>query len=247
MHQNTLSVHQAVVLAAGDGDRLGILTQTQPKPLLQIGGRALIDYVITSIVAAGIRRITIVTGYQGEMIQAYLGDGARYGVYLTYTWNPRFREGNAVSLARAAASLAAAPFLLLMADHLLSPEIVCTLVKGSAQGNALAVDCRPHAAVCRHEATKVEIGQDGYIRRLGKNLPVWDGLDTGVFRLQPSVLSLAASGAYQEISELMNDLIRCGEGLRACDVSGAFWLDIDTPADLALARRLFETDGFPTL
>jgi choline kinase len=147
----------------------------------------------------------------------------------------RYLGGNALSLAAAAQEISE-PFLLMMGDHLLCPKILRVLAAGPAS-HALAVDRAPLPEVQSHEATKVQIAADGSICRIGKSLAGWDGLDTGAFRLQPSIRPLLDGDRYQEISDLMTALIASEEGLQACDVSGANWLDLDTTADLTRARN----------
>jgi NDP-sugar pyrophosphorylase family protein len=72
----------AVVLAGGRGTRLAPLTVTVPKPLLPLGERPIIDVLITQLAAAGVRRVVVCLGYLAPLMQAFLGDGARWGVRL---------------------------------------------------------------------------------------------------------------------------------------------------------------------
>lgn len=76
---------RAMILAAGRGERMGPLTAEQPKPLLAIGGRALIEHHIVRLAACGIGEIVINLSYRGAQIRDRLGDGARYGVTLHYS------------------------------------------------------------------------------------------------------------------------------------------------------------------
>ena len=74
-----------MILAAGRGERMRPLTDNTPKPLLQAGNNALIEYQIRSLERAGFRDIVINHAYLGEMIEAALGCGERYGVRITYS------------------------------------------------------------------------------------------------------------------------------------------------------------------
>ncbi|MCK5454673.1 MAG: nucleotidyltransferase family protein [Calditrichia bacterium] len=75
---------KAMILAAGRGERLRPLTDQTPKPLLQIGGKALIEYHIENLVRSGINEIVINLSYLGEKIRAALGDGDRWGARIFY-------------------------------------------------------------------------------------------------------------------------------------------------------------------
>lgn len=79
---------KAMILAAGRGKRLAPLTDTNPKPLIQVAGKPLIEYHIDSLVRANIREIVINTGYLGNLIREHLGDGERFGCQIVYSIEP---------------------------------------------------------------------------------------------------------------------------------------------------------------
>lgn len=76
---------RAMILAAGLGTRMRPLTLTTPKPLLEAGGKRLIEYPIERLVAAGITDIVINHAWLGAQIEAYVGDGSRYGARIVYS------------------------------------------------------------------------------------------------------------------------------------------------------------------
>ena len=94
-------IHKGIILAAGDGDRLGILTIACPKVLLSVNDVPLIRYPIEALVAAGISDIAIVVGYLGEKIIELVGNGSDFGIRLQYIYNPDYLGGNAISVYRA--------------------------------------------------------------------------------------------------------------------------------------------------
>jgi len=75
-----MAAMDAVVLAGGRGTRLAPLTVTVPKPLLPLGERPIIDILIAQLAAAGAGRVIVCLGYLAPLMQAFLGDGARWGV-----------------------------------------------------------------------------------------------------------------------------------------------------------------------
>jgi N-acetyl-alpha-D-muramate 1-phosphate uridylyltransferase len=76
---------RAMILAAGRGERMRPLTDTLPKPLLQAGGRSLIEYHIENLARAGVEDIVINVAWKGSLIRDALGDGRRFGVRLHFS------------------------------------------------------------------------------------------------------------------------------------------------------------------
>ena len=73
----------AVLLAGGRGTRLAPLTVTVPKPLLPLGDRPIIDILLAQLAGAGVERVFVCLGYLAPLMQAFLGDGSRWGVAIT--------------------------------------------------------------------------------------------------------------------------------------------------------------------
>ena len=76
---------RAMILAAGLGKRMQPLTANLPKPLLKVRGKPLIEHQIEKLVAAGVSGIVINHFYLGDMIEAAVGDGKRFGVEISYS------------------------------------------------------------------------------------------------------------------------------------------------------------------
>ena len=81
---------KAMILAAGRGERMRPLTDSTPKPLLQINGKAIIEYHLEALAKAGIHDVIINHAWLGDKIEASLGDGSRFDLQITYS-----KEGEA--------------------------------------------------------------------------------------------------------------------------------------------------------
>ena len=77
---------KALIFAAGKGERMRPLTHHTPKPLLDVGGKRLIEWHIEKLAACGIREIVINTSWLAECFEPALGDGARWNVTLHYSY-----------------------------------------------------------------------------------------------------------------------------------------------------------------
>ena len=235
-------VKKGIILAAGDGDRLGLLTLTCPKVLLPLNNREpLITHPIKALVAAGISEIAIVVGYLGDRVRGVLGNGTKFGARLQYIVNPDYLKGNAFSLYRARDWANGEPVVLCMGDHLVEEELVRRLLDRQTLNETLCVDYTPAPYHEIAEATKVSIDSAGCITDIGKDLVPWDALDMGVFLLTENFFQalhelVQRLGSDVEITDVIRFFIGRGHRFDTCNASGCFWVDVDTREDLITAR-----------
>ena len=241
MSDKRIAVSKGVIIAAGDGGRLGSLTDTRPKALLPVNNRPLISYPIEALAAAGIKKIAIVVGYLADKVVDALGDGSNFGVKIQYLFNPYYLGGAAVSVRKAREWVQGDPTVLLMADHLIERTLVERLLNKATLGNTLCVDRTPGEHHELDEANKVILNSAGCIRDVGKDLKRWDAIDTGVFLLTANFFQaldqlVSELGVDIEINDVIRYLISQGSRFETCDVSGSFWADVDTEKDLDTVR-----------
>jgi len=82
------TIRQAVILAGGRGTRLRPLTDRLPKPMVPVGGRPFIEYVVEMLREAGIEEVLFLLGYLPEPVMDYFGDGSRFGLTISYSVSP---------------------------------------------------------------------------------------------------------------------------------------------------------------
>ena len=106
---------RALILAAGRGERLRPLTDTVPKALLHVGGRALIEWQVERLARGGFTDLVVNHAHFGTMIEEALGDGARFGARIRYSPESPALE-TAGGIANALPLLADEPFALVSSD-----------------------------------------------------------------------------------------------------------------------------------
>ena len=107
---------KAIILSAGRGERMQPLTNSTPKPLLEVGGKSLIEHTIKTLVNAGINNIVINYAHLGEQFPSKLGDGSRYNATIEYSNEQDGRLETAGGIAKALPLLGDAPFLVVNGD-----------------------------------------------------------------------------------------------------------------------------------
>jgi N-acetyl-alpha-D-muramate 1-phosphate uridylyltransferase len=108
----------AMILAAGRGERLRPLTDTTPKPLLPVNGKALIVHHMENLATAGITQVIINLAWLGEQISATLGDGSAFGLSIRYSQEPPGALETAGGIVQALPLLGQRPFLVVAGDIL---------------------------------------------------------------------------------------------------------------------------------
>ena len=109
-------MRRALILAAGRGERMRPLTDTTPKPLLDVAGKPLIVHHIEKLVAAGVHDIVINTSHLAEQFPEALGDGARWGVNLHYSYEGTMPLETGGGMLLALPLLGDDPFFVVSAD-----------------------------------------------------------------------------------------------------------------------------------
>ncbi len=109
---------RAMILAAGRGERLGPLTDTTPKPLLDINGHSLIERHLESLAQAGFREVVINLAHLGNMIRDTLGNGSSWGMNIQYSQEPPGALDTGGGIQQALPMLGGAPFAVINGDVL---------------------------------------------------------------------------------------------------------------------------------
>ena len=107
---------KAMILAAGKGERMRPLTAHTPKPLLLVGGKMLIEYHLAALHHNGIEEVVINLSWLGEQIEQALGNGARYGVHITYSYEGPQPLETAGGIIAALPQLGPEPFIVVNGD-----------------------------------------------------------------------------------------------------------------------------------
>ena len=111
----TTTVDQAIILCGGLGARLRPLTNSVPKPMVMVNGKPFLCHLLRQLSEQGVTRFVLLTGYLGEKISDYFGDGSQYGWSVSYSQGPvEWDTGRRLWEARARFDV---QFLLLYSDN----------------------------------------------------------------------------------------------------------------------------------
>ena len=240
-------VREAVVLAAGNGDRFQNGTR-RSKLLQPVLGRPLILRTLATAADAGITAFHIVVGYQAEALREAIARGAPRGTTVHFTYNPDWHLENGVSVLAVRDRLHDRRFALLMGDHVFEAAVLSRLLGMRVPENesVLAIDAGPVHPDVAAEATKVRLSGNR-ITAIGKDLVTYDALDTGLFVCAPALfpaLEIARLGGDTTLSGGIRQLAARGL-MRGADVGAATWCDIDTLEDLAAAETVLASTPQP--
>ncbi len=231
----------ALILAAGNGSRLRGVSGTLPKPLVDVNGVPLLEHVVLGARDAGVETFVIVVGCRGEAIRSWVEARHMRGVEIEFVENPQYHKANGISVLQARNAIAE-PFLLLMADHIFEPETAAALLDQRIEPDVaiLAVDRKLDCIFDMDDATKVCCAGD-HITQIGKELTRFDAVDTGMFLCSPAVFSALEQATVDGNCSLSDGmrLLAAKRKLRAFDIGGALWQDVDTPEALLYGSGVF--------
>ena len=213
---------QAVILAAGEGQRLRPFTVTKPKVMLSIADKPILHYVIESLAKNGIRHIVLVVGYRREQIFDYIGSGEQLGVDVSYVTQER-QVGTAHALAQAK-TVIADDFLVLPGDNLIEADTIARFVAA-----------KPHSVLVKRVDNPVRYGvvtvEEGVVRDIIEKPKEAAGniVNTGIYAFTTEIFDFVE--AELDIPDVLNKMLAQGYTINAQETGGT-WLDVVYPWDI---------------
>jgi UDP-N-acetylglucosamine diphosphorylase / glucose-1-phosphate thymidylyltransferase / UDP-N-acetylgalactosamine diphosphorylase / glucosamine-1-phosphate N-acetyltransferase / galactosamine-1-phosphate N-acetyltransferase len=213
---------QAVILSAGEGRRLKPFTENKPKAMIYIAGKPIIQYVIESLAAIGIRDIVMVVGYQKEKIFDYFGEGKPFGVEISYvSQDKQIGTANALSYAR---GFTDKEFLVLSGNRLISPETLAPIVGATVTTVVTKRVQNPF----RYGVVELKDGK--IIRIVEKPVnPSSDIINAGIYVFNDSIFNHMEMEL--NLPDVINNMAARGETIRAVE-DNEMWLDTVYPWDI---------------
>ena len=235
---------QAVILAGGLGTRLGPLTATLPKPMVPVAGVPYLRHQLLLLKRQSICDVLLLTGYLGQAIEDYFGDGGRLGLHLRYS-----RETTPVGTAgalRLARHLLEDRFLVIYGDSYLPidyADVAHTLDASGAIGLvAVYRDRQGHTSV----RSNIAVDADRFVTRYDKRAtgdPSLEYVEAGVLAFRREVVSLIPEGIVSLEEQTYPQLIARRQ-LIAYPTSQRFY-DIGTPERLRVIEDYLSHDYHP--
>jgi len=229
---------KALILAGGKGSRLYPFSATLPKPLMPLGEMPILELLLRQLAAAGVHHAILAVNHMRHLIEAFFGDGSRFGLTIEYSGEDK-PLGTAGPMGAALDRLGE-DFVLANGDLLTTLNV--------RQMVAAHRDARADATIGVFEReVKVEFGLidvDANMHMVG-------------YREKPSQLQLVSMGLYVLRAESVRSFVRPNEHLDMpqlmvammqagkrvlCHRQDCVWLDIGRPEDFAAAQRMFEQE-----
>lgn len=213
--------NQVVIMAGGRGNRLRPLTDEIPKPMISVGGVPILEIILRNYASQGFRNVTLVLGYLGDSIRNYFGDGAGFGLNVSYIEEDQ-PKGTAGSLASIRADLDN-PFLVSNADVVSSIDLGA-LVRAHEDGEfALTVAVRRESVSVPFGVLNLEQGRvHSWIEKPEYPITV----SAGIYVMEPSVLA-HLDGGVADVPDLVHRLLSSGLTVGAYNFEG-MWIDVGT-------------------
>lgn len=231
---------KAVILAAGKGTRMKEITDSIPKPMVEIGGRPMLWHVLSALAAAGVTEAAVIVGYKAESIRSYFVDGAGVGLRLSY-FAQEVQNGTGKAAEPAREFLSDGPFFFSFGDILTEPSVYASMADDfTASPTDLLLAVREVDDPSRFGAIDSEAGRiTRIVEKPAPGTEPSNWVNAGIFVSTPALfdytekLELSPRGEY-EIPDAFSMMIDDGLVVRAHEVT-ADWRDVGTPEDLEAA------------
>ncbi len=210
----------ALIFAAGRGERMRPLTDITPKPLLEVGGKRLIEWHLEKLAAAGVRNVVINTSHLAEQFPAALGDGSRWNLHIDYAYEGPTPLETGGGMLNALPLLGAAPFIAVNGDIWTNFDFSTLLHNPHGLAHLVMIDNPVHHLqgdfVLRDELLHNETSPRLTFAGIGVYCPaLLAECKPGIFSIVPSLRAAMHDGAVS------------GEHFRGR------WTDVGTPERLA--------------
>lgn len=227
---------KAVILAGGKGTRLAPYTHILPKPMMPIGDRAILEVILGQFSRAGISEVTLAVGHLASLMQAYFGDGSRYGLNIHYAYEEK-PLGTAGPLAFVDGLTDT--FLVANGDILTLLDInqLIAFHKEQKAVCTIASHKRTHVinlGVIEHAPGNYRV--NGYVEKPTMNYLV----SMGMYVFEPRVLDFIPKGEYFDFPKLVNALLEAGEPVMCFPYDG-YWRDLGNQDDYLAANEDYES------
>lgn len=240
----------ALILAAGLGTRLGELTRTKPKPLIEVGGTPMLELVARRLIAAGVDRLIINTHHLGEQIVDFVEARGGFGVEVAFSHESRapLETGGAVLHARHLLR-GDSPFFLHNSDILTDlplDELYRHHVKRKPLATLAVMDRPSSRYLLFDDEGLLGRADEGKQLSLEARAPVGEARRqafAGVHVISPEFPALLEEkGAFSILDPYLR-LVAAGYKIEEFHVDGSHWIDIGKPEQLEQANRLARRSG----
>lgn len=219
---------KAVILAAGEGQRLRPFTASKPKVMIKVGNKPILRYVVEALRDAGISDIVIVVGYKKDRVMSYFEDGKKFGVKIEYAFQKQ-QLGTAHALRQTEDTLSGS-FVVVPGDNIIDARTIkCAL----SERNSIVYKILEN--VSKYGVLKLK--EDGSIEEIVEKPyeKVSYLANTGVYHLDSSVFDYI--GDERDLTSVINVMIQDGVAFNAVETEGV-WLDIVYPWDIPKVNEM---------
>lgn len=179
---------QAVILAGGRGSRLGPLTDTRPKPMVEVHGRPFLEYLVEMLREQGFTEVLLLLGYLAHVVQDHFGNGQRFGIRVRYSITAA--DDLTVRRVQAARDRIADMFLLMYCDNYWPMQF--DRLWDHYQAAGVAALTTVYSNKDGYSRNSVRVGQDGFLELLDRTrtAPGLNGVEISYAILRHDLLDL---------------------------------------------------------
>ena len=229
---------EAMILVGGKGTRLQSAVSDRPKPMAEVAGKPFLEWLLISLYKKGIRKVILCTGYMGEKVEAYFGDGGKWNLQLRYS-HETSPLGTGGAVRNALDFIQGDRFLVLNGDSYCQFDLDLMGEKHNSK-SAMATmwlvkmdDCSRYGAVV--------LDDKGMVKSFAEKSSVSGSglINAGIYLLERKLIEIIAKNCMVSLEKNVFPHI-VGQGLAGVVGDGVF-VDIGTPESYASAEEILKS------
>ena len=227
-------LNPVVLMLGGLGTRLRPLTETIPKPMLSVGGKPILETIVTHIAEQGFVNFYFCINYLGEQIRSYFGDGSQWGIHIEYVEeSERMGTAGALSLLPETPSL---PFVVMNGDLLTKVDLTALIDFHINHQNITTACVREYAQQVPYGVVEIEGPR---VTQLVEKPVYRYFVNAGIYALSPEAMDKVPEAAFYDMPTLIEEVLAEKGNVGGFPIT-EYWMDIGQMPDFEQAQADYE-------
>jgi|CXWL01.1.fsa_nt_gi dTDP-glucose pyrophosphorylase len=228
--EHTARSNAVVIMAGGKGKRLLPITSDIPKPMIEVGGKPMLEQILQQFIKQGFSNFYLAVNYLGHVIEDYFGDGSKFNCHIKYVYEPEFL-GTAGALSLIKSEMKEA-FIVMNGDIITSVDFCDILDYHNASKSIATICARQHLTSVPYGVIKLK---EGKIETIVEKPVYEDLISAGIYVFNPQMLDFIPEKTAIDMPDVLLSLVKNNQKVDVYSMRED-WVDVGRHDDLEQVR-----------